>query len=242
MASIATQPHLQETSQTQSLPLFDFPPELRRLIWKHTLPGPRIHKAVYRRCCGRSTAAKTHIISPKPPKALSICKESRNVALETFKNFAFCQCAGVGDLGYFNPQTDILHIDIKSPCEEWFAPWSSFSRISVAVENDEYDNEILSYILSLRPIISHVYLAVLEIDSKMADIVKRKRSLRRQLEYPEVLVRATKCVPIKELEVVDGEESQYEELLAMASSLKASKKHKNVSIDVVSVKVCCCCP
>ncbi|KAL6921101.1 hypothetical protein FSST1_005127 [Fusarium sambucinum] len=241
MAFIATQPP-QETSQTQSLPLFDLPPELRRLIWKHTLPGSRIHKAVYRRCCGRSTAAKTHIISPKPPKALSICKESRNVALETFKKFALCQCAGVGELGYFNPQTDILHIDIKSPCEEWFAPWSSFSRISVAAENDEDDYEILSSILCHQPIISNVYLAALEIDAKMADIVKRKRSLRRQLEYPEILIRATKCVPIKELEVMDEEKSQYEELLAMASSMKASRKHQNVSFDVVSVKVCCCCP
>ncbi|RGP66001.1 hypothetical protein FSPOR_6827 [Fusarium sporotrichioides] len=242
MASITDQSQSQEAVQIQPLSLLDLPTELRLLVWKHTLPGPRIHKAVYRRCCGRSTAAKTHIISPRPPKALGICKESRDVALETFKKFALCQCAGVGELGYYNPQADILYIDIKSPCEEWFAPWSDFSRISVAVENNEYDYENLSDILSLRPVISQVYLTVLEIDAKMTHIVGRKKSLRRQLGYPETLVRATKCVPIRELEVMNGVESQYEELRAMASSLGASEKRKYLSFDVALAKVCCCCP
>ncbi|CAF3639421.1 unnamed protein product [Fusarium graminearum] len=82
--------------------------------------------------------------------------------------------------------------------------------------------------LLLQPIISHVYLTVLEIDEKMTDIVKSKRSLRRHIKYPEILIRATKCVPIQELEVVAGEESQYEELRAMASSLLATEKHKNL--------------
>lgn len=238
---ISAMAHPQEATQTQAFPLPELPPELRRLIWSHTLPGPRIHKAVYRRCCGSSTAAETHIISPQPPIALSICKESRDVALEVFKTFALCQCPGVGQLGFFNPQTDMLHVDINSPCEEWFAPWCDFSRISVSVQNNEQDYENVSSMLLFQPIISHVYLTVLEIDEKMTDIVKSKRSLRRHIKYPEILIRATKCVPIQELEVVAGEESQYEELRAMASSLLATEKHKNLFIDVALARVCCCC-
>ncbi|QPC67857.1 hypothetical protein HYE67_010088 [Fusarium culmorum] len=232
MASTANQQHPQEATQAQAFPLPKLPPELRRLIWSLTLPGPRIHKAVYRRCCGSSTAAETHTISPRPPIALSICKESRDVALEVFKTFAPCQCPGVGHLGFFNPHTDILYIDINSPCEEWFAPWCDFSRVSVAVQNNEQDYENLSSILLLRPIISHVYLTVLEIDEKMTGIVKSKRSLRRHIKYPEILIRATKCVPIQELEVVAGEESQYKELRAMASSLLVTEKHRHLFIDV----------
>ncbi|EKJ79584.1 hypothetical protein FPSE_00269 [Fusarium pseudograminearum CS3096] len=232
MASTTNKQHPQEATQTQAFPLPKLPPELRRLIWSHTLPGPRIHKAVYRRYCGRSTAAETHILSPRPPIALSICKESRDVALEVFKTFAPCQCPGVGQVRFFNPQADILYIDINSPCEEWFAPWCDFSRVSVAVQNNEQDYENLSSMLLLRPIISHVYLTVLEMDEKMMDIFKSKRSRRRHIKYPEILIRATKCVPIQELEVVDGEESQYEELRSMASSLLSSEKHKHLSIDV----------
>ncbi|RBR21885.1 uncharacterized protein FIESC28_04728 [Fusarium coffeatum] len=241
------------------------PPELRRMIWRSSLAGPRIHKAVPKIVCVRPMYHGTQIISPQPPVALSVCKESRDVACKVLTPFLRCQCLACrldpspfqcqehGKIGYFNRQLDILHLDPWNLFEDRDVRWVDFTQISVPDCYDEnWVYERLSRILESRPRISQIYLTILRTDERMKEKAERKRNLRHHMSHGYELVKKAACVALEELEVVKnkdelsealGERKQFDECEEMAEVLlKKFGMDRDIVVDVAFAKVCCSCP
>lgn len=244
------------------------PPEVRYMIWRFSLPGPRIHKAIPKIICSRPWYHGTQIISPKPPVALSICQESRHVACQVLTTFLRCQCHVCrlnpppyhcqerGKIGYFNRQLDILHLDLLNPFQDRDVRWVDFTQISVPACYDENENwvyyERLSGMLESRPRISQIYLTILRIDERMKEIVERKRNLTYYVSHGCELVKKAECVALEELELVKNKDELYEELGELKqfnerqetaeTLLKKFGNDRDMTVDVAFANVCCSCP
>ncbi|KAM0132866.1 hypothetical protein ACHAP3_006155 [Botrytis cinerea] len=62
----------------------NLPPELQNMIWRYSLPGPRVIRAAY---VQRGDYAKTPFVfrDARPPTALHVCQHSREEALKFYK-------------------------------------------------------------------------------------------------------------------------------------------------------------
>lgn len=242
MAPSTCSRHSESLSSFVPFPLIKLPPELRRLIWKLTLPGPQIHKAASRPCFTGEKALATHIRSPRTPVALSICQESRAVACETLTQFPRCQCDGPRSLSYFNPKEDILHVDLRYPSNARAAIWVDFRQISVVAEpiGGNRLNRVL-HMLSCRPLVSQLYITDLEAAEEMTAIVRLKRDLKpRWILRPDMLANKTNCVAITEFEVVGDKEKTDQRLVEDITS-HLTEKDRGLRVDLASAKVCCTC-
>ncbi|KAH7174052.1 uncharacterized protein B0J16DRAFT_351279 [Fusarium flagelliforme] len=245
MPPVTRSRYIESLPPFEPFPFLRLPPELRRLIWKLTLPGPQIHKVVYRRRCPPKKNPKNHdyhVVSPRTPITLSICQESRAVARETLIQFPHCQCLGPVGLSYFNPKIDILFVNARGDDDTWDAPWVSFTQLS-------FDLEIIwegllkniSRTLLRRPVVSRIYFTELEVDEEMRAIAKVRRDISQwDLKFPEHLLGMTKCVSITELDVVH-DKGMRDRLEEMTSVLCEEGKSCDLHIDIAEAKICCTC-
>lgn len=86
--------------------------EIRALIWEETLPDARIFQVESTVSVDESTEKIFKFyIKHAPPIALSICQESRYIALLRGFYMGEVNVAGHTVGGWFNPQRDILYVD-----------------------------------------------------------------------------------------------------------------------------------
>jgi hypothetical protein len=113
-----------EPKGTGSFTLFpDLPSELRIKIWHHALSIPRIVEMDDTRYHGRSPpdggvaymAAHWHFRNQNPPPLLSTCSESRNEALNAYKEDTCLNDmpTSIGGPDWFRFNRDILHLKTK---------------------------------------------------------------------------------------------------------------------------------
>lgn len=242
---------IESPSASEPFPFLRLPAELRRLVWKFTLPGSQFHKVVMRRCGPRmpDLRAFAHCVqSPETPVALRICKESRAVAQETLTQFPRCQETGFSNLSYFDQKTDILFVDPTFPGDTWDAPWVNFTKLPfnarfLDYSIDRYPNDWLQNILKMflrRPLVSQIYFTDLEVDEE-TKLISQARWLLQDISSPFMSNRPrnTKCISISDLEVADDTERTVKRLSNITSRLSAELKDFNFKVNLASAKVCC---
>jgi hypothetical protein len=115
--------------EVKVFPILELPQEIQDLIWRFTLPGPRVVPILHKE--------KFHgLTSPcAPPVALHICRASRDVALKSGYEMAFRTSKNAAPI-YFNFALDTAYIDspslfgdIVSHGEPRFSSLPSASRI-----------------------------------------------------------------------------------------------------------------
>ena len=239
----------------ESFPFLRLPPELRRLVWNLTLPGPQIHKVVIRRCSLRVKNPyhrrwlAPHVQSPRRPIALKTCKESRAVAQETLTQFPQCQCTCTTHphLSYFNRKTDILFVDPKSSrhrAESWDAPWVGFIQLAFNARflNDHHVDWLEGSVKMLlrRPLVWKIYFTELKVDTETGHICRARKDLEHVYSpFTNDWTRNTGCISITEVEVVDDRETRDKRLGEITSRLSAELENSSFEVNLASAQACC---
>ena len=93
----------------------DLPPEIREMIWKHALPGPRTFEIlVYISAAGlkKQLLSRGHLRMP----LAHVCFESRRIVEKDGYVLSFQDEDTPGDTGvWFHPQNDVLEPTIWGP-------------------------------------------------------------------------------------------------------------------------------
>lgn len=98
-------PVLESTDlEEKTFPLLELPPEIQDLVWEFTLPGPRIVPILRKEKFYGLTSPCA------PPIALHVCRASRDVALRSGYELAFCTTKHPTPI-YFNFAIDTAYID-----------------------------------------------------------------------------------------------------------------------------------
>ncbi|KAF4452358.1 hypothetical protein F53441_4810 [Fusarium austroafricanum] len=119
------------------------PPELRRLMWKWTLPDCQVHFIVFGQGkLGAKNIGVQHIKSPPLPVTLMVNQESRHVALESLDRFQQFPADYYSEgeertYGYFNPKADYLHIPNRWRNADWNFAQADFPNISICVHRED---------------------------------------------------------------------------------------------------------
>lgn len=110
-----------------------FPPELRRMIWKLALPGPRVIEVVAH-CVLRGpekTKTKTLAVNVDMPALMHVCRESRQVSLEKYSVKLANNKKYPNNYARFDPSEDIIYIpdlyNMGMPKLKRFSPVGLFS-------------------------------------------------------------------------------------------------------------------
>ena len=102
-----------ETPKTKGFS--DLPPELREMIWKYALPGPRTFEAlVYNSAAGlrKQLLRRGHLRMP----LAHVCFESRRIVEEAGYVLSFRDDDSPGDTGvWFHPRKDIFEPTLWGP-------------------------------------------------------------------------------------------------------------------------------
>lgn len=103
-----------ECGESKAKHFSDLPPELREMIWRHALPGPRTFEVlVYISAAGlkRQLLCREHLQMP----LAHVCFESRQIVKDAGYVLSF-QDESTPDTGvWYHPQNDVLEPTIWGP-------------------------------------------------------------------------------------------------------------------------------
>lgn len=102
-----TPPPEKVTTEDKTFPFLGLPQEIQDLIWSFTLPGPRVVPILHKKKFYGLTSPCA------PPIALHICRASRDIALKSGYELAFCTSKHAAPI-YFNFAVDTAYIDSSS--------------------------------------------------------------------------------------------------------------------------------